>query len=232
MRNLHFELSEKHEIQKVRWTRRFIRKIFKKNFESKNQFWRKTAFPLSPIENFFAGNSVQLILNFHIPQSPSMQEILIDLQAKIYPDSKEKLKLHNNAIKATLKMIGEQSQTIILDGKCVSFFGHKENFCHVNRFTVMGNLDWPFEFQRAMVQWDAFTEEAEADILLTVDYFMDLSKIETATWMSDGQLRIPIEDIELEFDSKSVMEKEKLPLLLSINDEEILEISSGSMIEE
>lgn len=232
MRNLQHELSENYEIQGVRWTRKFIQKIFKKNFESKNQTWRKNSFPMSPTEGLFAGNSVQMILNFHIPRSPSLQEILLELQSVLYPNSKDELTLNENAIKATLKMIGEQSQAVILNGKCFSFYGHKNNFCRANRFTILGSLDWPFEFQRAMVHWDAYTDEEDADILLKIDFFMDLSKIETATWMDDGQLRIPMEDVDLDFDLDAVLGKEILPNLSEINEDEIMEISSDSILEE
>lgn len=231
MRNIQYNISENFEIHEVCWTRKFIQRIFKKNFESKNHFWKKTSFPLSPTEDLFAGNSVQTILNFYIPRSPSLQEILVNLQAVIYPNSKEELSLNENATKATLKMIGEQSQTLILKGRCMSFYGHKDNFCYVNRFTILGSQNWPFEFQRAMVHWDAYSDEAEADILLKIDYFMDLSKVETATWMNDGQLRIPTEDVELDFDLNLVLENEKLPLLSKLENE-VMEISSDSIQEE
>lgn len=229
MKNLTFELSENFDIQKVRWKRNFIRKIFKKNFASKIIPWRKVTFPMPPTENLFAENSVQTVLNFHIPEGPSMQEILIELQDTIYPNSHDELNLRQKATIATLKMIGKQSQTLILKGRCVSFFGHKDNFCSANRFTSIGSETWPFEFQRAKVCWEAHAENNDADIILEIDFFLDLSKIETATWMEDGRIRIPPDDVELCFDLKWVMLNELLPPLTKIaGTDEQMEISSAS----
>ena len=183
---------------------------------------------MNPTENLFAGNSVQLVLNFHIPQSPSHQEILIKLQSVIYPNSESELQLRENAMQATLRMIGRQSQAVVLDDSCCSFFGHKKNFCHTNRFTILGSEDWPFEFQRAKVCWDAFKNDEEADIVMTMDYFMDLSKVETVTWIENGEVRIPIDDVEFNFNIENIMEKENYPDLSILDDHEILEISNNS----
>ena len=231
MRNLTFDLTEDFDIINVKWKEKFIRKIFKKNFTAKNRAWKKLSFPISPMEGLFANSSVQVTLNFHIPESPSLQQISIELQSVVYPDSEEELNLRRNAIRATLKMIGEQSQTLILKEKCMSFFGHKENFRHANRFTILGCDRWPFEFQRAQVRWDAYTEDAEADILLTIDFFMDLSKIETATWIENGEIRIPMEDFELNFNVNEVLNKEQYPELAMLNNSEIFDVSSTSCTE-
>lgn len=232
MKNLIFEITEDFDIINVRWKEKFIRKIFKKNFASKNHAWEKVSFPMTPMLDLFANNSVQLMLNFHIPKSPSLQQILIELQSVIYPTSEEELNLRRNAVRATLKMIGEQSQTLILKKKCMSFFGHKENFRHVNRFTILGCDQWPFEFQRAKVRWDAYTEDSEADIILTIDFFMNLSKIETATWIENGDIRIPIEDVELHFNFNEVLNREQYPDLAVLNNSDILEVSSTSFTED
>ena len=131
-------------------------------------------------------------------------------------------------MQSTLKMIGRQSQTMILGNSCFSFFGHRENFCYANRFTILGSEDWPFEFQRAKVCWDAFKNEEEADIVMTVDYFMDLSKVETVTWIENGEVRIPIDDVELDFNIEEIMGRENYPDLSILDDQEVLEISNNS----
>ena len=232
MKNLTFELSENFEIQQVKWKREFMRKIFKKNFASKIIPWRKATFPMSPVEDLFAGNSVQTLLHFHIPETPAMQEILIELQEAIYPRSAEELNLQSKATTATLKMIGKQSQALNLKGNYVSFFGHRRNFCSANRFTSIGSETWPFEFQRAKVRWEAHTNQDDADIILEIDFFLDLSKVETATWMEDGRVRIPPDDVELCFDLRWVINAEILPPLTKIENTEDSPANVSSASEE
>ena len=226
MRNLDFSLNKENQIN-VRWAKEFFEKIFKRKESKKYRAWNKSTFPFSPIEGMFANSSVQAIFHFHIPQCEMLQAIILATQERIYPNTDEERLLHGNAIKALLKVIGSQSQPIIIQDRMTSFFGHKENFNFTARFVNWGSQDWPYTFERAMIQWEAHTSSAEADIILEIDFIMDLSRIETASWMPNGTIRIPMEELQFGIDLNEILNEEIYPKLTPILvTDEVLEISS------
>ena len=232
LRNLEFSLTEKNHIINVRWTREFFSKIFTDKKARKFRIWNKTSFPFSPIEDMFAGSSVQIIFHFHIPECEMLQKIIVETQTTIYPKDEETSQLHYNAVKALLKIIGKQSQPIRINERMISIFGHKENFNFATRFVSWGSKEWPFTFERAMVNWEAHVNSAEADIVLEVDFLTDLAKIETASWAPDGKMRIPFDDLTFGIDLQNVLNEEIYPVLTPLNNEtNCLEISSEELEE-
>ena len=231
MRNLDFSLTKENQLINVRWAREFFGKIFKGKEAKKYRIWNKSSFPFSPIEDMFAGSSVQAIFHFHIPKCEMLQNIILKTQTAIYPNNEIERILHNNAIKALLKTIGIQSQPIEFQGKMISLYGLKENFHFIARFVKWGSQQWPFAFERAMVHWEAHACSGEADVIIELDFIIDLKRIETAAWMPNGSLRIPMEELQFEINLEKVLNEEEYPTLTPIhNMEEVMEISSEEKI--
>ena len=164
----------------------------------------------------YGDSSVQLILSFHMPKNDERTLWSQGIQNIIYANSSEQYDAQKHAVKAILRMISRQSQCLELGNEMISFFGHEENFYQKSRLVSWGNTRWPFRFLRAMVRWEAHAWNEEADIMVEVDFYLDINRDHRIEWRKNGKIRLP-KTINYRFQYQMVINDEELPELTVID---------------